>query len=87
MEIRITNNNPSGMILESNGRFDGNDMIFIFARMELYKEEFVSKVEKILDITHEEAKINVEEDIKTAKKMLGKNTQCSGSEIAFLKEV
>lgn len=30
---------------------------------------------------------NVEEDIKTAKKMLGKNTQCSGSEIAFLKEV
>ena len=55
--------------------------------MELFKEDFILKVEKMLDMTHEEAKKDVEENIKEAKKLLRKNEQQSGSEIAFLKEV
>lgn len=87
MEIKITNNNPNGMLLSTNGRFDGDDMIVIFARMELFKEDFILKVEKMLDMAYEEAKSEVEENIKEAMKILRKDEQQSGSEIAFLKEV
>ena len=84
MEIKLTNKDPNGIELEADGRFTGTDMIMIFARMELQKEDFIEKVTKMLDISPERAKTQVESDIEIAKVFLEKTTEYSGEEIAFL---
>lgn len=86
MEIKITNKDPNGISLETDGRFTGTDMIMIFARMELQKEDFIEKVTKMLDIPPSTAKTKVESDIRTAMKVLEETTVYSGDEIAFLEE-
>ena len=86
MEIKLTNKDPNIIELEADGRFAGTDMIMIFARMELQKEDFIEKVAKMLGISPESAKTQVESDIEKAKGLLEKTTEYSGEEIAFLKE-
>lgn len=86
MEIKLTNKDPNGIELEADGRFTGTDMIMIFARMELQKEDFIEKVTKMLDVPPSTAKAKVETDIKKAMKFLEETTEYSGGEIAFLEE-
>ena len=86
MEIKLTNKDPDGISLEADGRFTGTDMIMIFARMELQKEDFIEKVTKMLDVPPSTAKAKVELDIERAKKFLEETTEYSEAEIAFLEE-
>ena len=56
MEIKLTNKDPDGISLEADGRFTGTDMIMIFARMELQKEDFIEKVTKMWTFRHQPQK-------------------------------